>query len=199
MIKPESQTQSLPMADIVKDLERFEGNVPHMYVDTKGYVTVGVGKMLPSAAEAQKLPFVVRSTKAPATPAQIASDFEAVHAQPKGQNWRKYKSDLDLPQPTIYELTQKIAERCSNEVKARSVGYDRYPTEVKRVLIDMRFNMGGNMDKFKNFKKNIELASRTNAGKDWEAAAKESHRKDVQPDRNDWAYNMILKGGDVKK
>jgi len=194
-----SGTGDLPWPEILTDLGRFEGSVPHMYVDTKGYVTVGIGKMLPSAAEAQKLPFTVRATGAAATQDEIAADFAKVHAQPMGQNWRKYKSDLDLPQATIDKLAKEIAERCVGEVAARYKGYDDYPVQVKQVLIDMRYNMGGNMDKFKSFKRNIELAQKTGTAKYWEAAAKESHRKDVQDDRNDWASDMILKGGGVKK
>ena len=192
----------LPWTQILADLERFEGNVPHMYVDSKGYVTVGVGKMLPNATEAKKLGFVVRATKAPATPDQIAADFAKVQAQPMNHLPSFYKSDLDLPQSEVDRITKEIAQRCDKEVAARYTGYDDYPVEVKQVLIDMRFNMGGNMDKFKNFKKAIETAHHTGSGKDWETAAKESYRRDVgAPDagRNLWARDMILKGGGVAK
>ncbi|HEX4229217.1 MAG TPA: hypothetical protein VHZ07_11140 [Bryobacteraceae bacterium] len=39
-------------AGAITMLENFEGNYSHMYVDTKGYVTVGVGFMIPSAGAA---------------------------------------------------------------------------------------------------------------------------------------------------
>lgn len=31
----------------VADIEEWEGNVDHMYLDTRGFVTVGKGKLLP--------------------------------------------------------------------------------------------------------------------------------------------------------
>lgn len=188
----------LPWPQILKDLQRFEGSIPHMYVDSKGYVTVGVGRMLPNASEAQKLSFVVRATGVKATPEQIADDFAKVHAQPMNHLPGFYKSDLDLPQTEIDRITREIAERCNNEVSASYLSYGRYPVELRQVLIDMRYNMGGNMDKFKTFKKAVEAANRNGDGKDWEQASKESYRRDVSKERNDWASSMILKAGGIK-
>ncbi len=120
-------------------------------------------------------------------------------AQPSNQLPQKYTSDLDLPQTEIDRLVKEIAERCDKEVASRYKGYASYPVEVRQVLIDMRYNMGGNMDKFKNFKKWVEQAATSHSASDWTNAAKESYRRDVQQDRNDWASDMILKGGGVKK
>ena len=41
---------------------KYEGNVPHMYLDTKGYVTVGVGHLLNDVEAAKKFlsPFGIR-------------------------------------------------------------------------------------------------------------------------------------------
>ena len=113
--------------------------------------------------------------------------------------WQSYKADLDLPQETINKLAIAIAKRSSAEVAAEYKGYANYPVEVKQVLIDMRFNMRNNMHKFKKFKAAVEQAQATGSGKLWEEAAQESYRRDVQPDRNTWAHDMILKGGGVKR
>ncbi len=189
----------LPWPQILADLGRFEGTVNHMYADSKGYVTVGVGRMLPNASEAQKLGFVVRTTGAKATPEQITADFAKVHAQPMNHSPSFYKSDLDLPQTEIDSITKEIAERCDKEVAGLCFGYRKYPVELRQVLIDMRFNMGGRMDKFMTFKKAVEAATMNGSGKDWEQAARESHRKDVNSERNDWASSMIFKAGGIKK
>ena len=45
-----------------KTFEQYEGKIPHMYLDTKGLVTVGVGYLLATVVEAQKLPFIVDKT-----------------------------------------------------------------------------------------------------------------------------------------
>jgi GH24 family phage-related lysozyme (muramidase) len=54
-----------------------------MYLDTVGKVTIGVGNMLPNVAAAQKLAFVVRTTKKKAIKDQIETDFEAVKNKQK--------------------------------------------------------------------------------------------------------------------
>ena len=38
-----------------KKLEEFEGYAEHMYLDGKGYVTIGIGIMLASAAAASQV------------------------------------------------------------------------------------------------------------------------------------------------
>lgn len=45
------------VAAFVADLEEWEGNVHHMHLDTRGYVTVGKGKLLPTSESAVALPF----------------------------------------------------------------------------------------------------------------------------------------------
>lgn len=56
-------------------LEQYEGRVEHMYLDTRGYITVGVGSMLSDVTAATKLPFVHNSTNEPATYEQIKEEF----------------------------------------------------------------------------------------------------------------------------
>ena len=58
-------------ATLKKKLFEYEGNVPHMYLDTKGFVTVGVGHLLKDVEAAKKMPFVVRDTSVSATVKQI--------------------------------------------------------------------------------------------------------------------------------
>ncbi len=38
-------------------MEKYEGKISHMYLDSKGFVTVGVGHLLKDLASAQKLNF----------------------------------------------------------------------------------------------------------------------------------------------
>ncbi len=191
----------LPWPEILKDLGRpgFEGTIYHMYLDTVGKVTVGVGTMLASVSEAQGLGFVVRKTGKPATAMEIAADFAKVGGQVKGQDASLYQTDLDLPQAEVDRVLKVRAEKFADEVAARYKGWDTYPVEVKRALIDMRYNMGGNMDKFVKFQTEIERAAQTHSGADWQKAADDSNRPQVGDVRNQWTSDMILKGGGVKK
>ncbi len=192
-------TDDLPWDQILSDLGRFEGTATHMYLDTKGLVTVGVGKMLSSAAEAQKLPFTVRATNVLAAAAQIAAEYHAVLKQEKGLPWRAYKTTLDLSLVAINQLLQTIAEECDHHLKGDFKGYSNYPVEVRRVLIDMRFNLGGNLGQFKKFKTSVESAGTAKNAKLWEAAAQECNRPDVGDERNLWAHDLLMKAAGIKE
>lgn len=80
-----------------RKLEQYEGRFPHMYQDTAGYLTVGVGHLL-ATADAKRLAFVT-SSSARATTQQIALDYESVAAQPAGQYAARYKPFCKLQLP----------------------------------------------------------------------------------------------------
>ena len=62
-------------SDLKRNLKTFEGCVSHMYLDTNGFVTVGVGHMIGCCGDAERLSFVLRPGSAAATVDQIAKDF----------------------------------------------------------------------------------------------------------------------------
>src|SRR5713226_1332348 len=68
--------------------EQFEGCVPHMYLDIKGLVTVGVGNLVDPVGLAQALPFRfknkpgIASPGAPATADQIAAEWQKLKNNP---------------------------------------------------------------------------------------------------------------------
>ena len=57
-------------------IKEGEGCVPHMYLDTVGKVTVGVGNMLKKASSAANLPFVLEATGAVASNEQVEVEFD---------------------------------------------------------------------------------------------------------------------------
>jgi GH24 family phage-related lysozyme (muramidase) len=177
-----------PWDQVVKDLSVFEGRFSYMYLDTVGCVTVGVGKMLPDAAAARKLPFVVRATGSAATADDIASDFASVKKQTAGLLASKYKpfTKIDLPDTEIDKLLLAEAEDFDGQVRRNFSGYDDYPVDARRVILDMAFNLGmGGLLKFKKFKAAAEAH-------DWATAAAECKRGGIQQSRNDWAKNLLL-------
>ncbi len=56
----------------------IEEYVPHMYLDEKGNVTVGIGHLLPKINDATPLPFIKRDTNVAATVTEIEQDFNRV-------------------------------------------------------------------------------------------------------------------------
>lgn len=92
--------------NIKKRMIESEGNVTHMYLDTKGKVTVGIGAMLPDVNAAKKLGFVTKDKKLKAALKQIEEDYKAVKKQPKGKIASAYKkyTKLEFPERKIDAL-----------------------------------------------------------------------------------------------
>lgn len=109
-------TEGLNYDDLYGDIQRWEGVVRYMYLDTArpARVTVGTGNMLPNIAAAQSLPFVNTGTRQAATKAEIAAAFNAVAAMQGGLKATHYKQH-----PTI----------CITEEKAKELALDRLKHE----------------------------------------------------------------------
>jgi GH24 family phage-related lysozyme (muramidase) len=174
--------------EVEADFEHFEGKVSHMYLDTVGLVTVGVGKMLRDIAAAQELPFVRRADGAAASPAEIAADFNAVASQAKGKIASTYEryTALDLPDEAIAALLKTVVDGFEADLADAFAGYDSYPLAAKRALLDMIYNLGlAGLLKFKKLKAAVEAG-------DWQGAAAQCHRNGPSQERNDWTRDQFL-------
>lgn len=167
--------------DFKREIQISEGVISHMYLDTVGAVTVGVGNMLPNVAAAQQLRFVHRTTQAPASADEIAADFDAVRKQPKGMLASRYlpHTKLELPAAAIDALLDVRLENFKRELRSKFAGFDDLPITAQFAVLDMAFNLGshGVVSKFPKFTKAVQ-------SKDWLTAAKESHRAQVGASRN---------------
>jgi GH24 family phage-related lysozyme (muramidase) len=83
-------------ATLRQKLETYEGCVEHMYLDTKGFVTVGVGHLLSTLANAQSLTFIVQKDSKAATDDQIKTDYDTIKKQTKGLLASTYKKHTKL-------------------------------------------------------------------------------------------------------
>jgi GH24 family phage-related lysozyme (muramidase) len=176
-------------ATLRKKLGEYEGCIPYMYRDTKGYVTVGVGNMMPNVAAAQNLNFVT-STGKKASADEIKADYDAVKAHTKGLKASAYKSKtkLILKQADIDTLTNKHIASFYSELKRIYTEFDKYPSEVRLALFDMIFNLG--MTKLKN---NWSTFNNAIKAKDWKKAAENSNRIGIQATRNKYVKELLLK------
>ena len=162
--------------DIKKVIRVHEGDIPYMYLDSNGFVTVAVGNLLSSAAEAQKLTFVNRATGKPATAAEIKTDFDEVNKQKANMLASKYKpfTKLDMPEADRSALYEKRITGFETDLRDLFPDYDKYPIRVRGALMDMIFNLGkAGLAKFTNFCAGIK----ENNAEGWLKAAKQSHRK----------------------
>ena len=174
---------TLKLEDIKNHTARFEGTIEHMYLDTAGYVTVGVGNKLDSAAHAQQLEFVERSTQRKATAAQIAADFETVSTQPKGMLASKYAphTKLELQSTAVDALLDRRIRSFEADLRRIYQGYEGFPHEVRLALLDMAYNLGSYALEHRWPRFNAAIASG-----DWAGAARDCHRRGVPEARNEW-------------
>jgi len=181
--------QAVPWATTMADFNEWEGRIPHMYLDTRGFVTVGVGYMLPDAAAAQALPFVRRADRVAATRDEVRADFDRVRQQAMGKLAQSYRAftQLDLPDAAIDALLKSTVARFEAALVQNFTGYAAYPVAAKRALIDMAYNLG--IDGLLKFKKLRAAVLAHN----WAQAAAESHRNGPSDDRNEWTRQMFLK------
>ncbi len=181
----------LDTATYLPKLKVFEGSVSYMYLDTTGNVTVGVGKMLPNAAAAQKLGFIRRPdplAKPPVLPGtatadEIKADYDNVKKQSSGKLFTYYKqfTKLDLPDSVIDTLLRADVTQFTTSVTATFPDFATYPNEACAAIFDMAYNLGiGKLtSQFPTFCKAVK-------DKDWTTAAKECNRTGISDDRNTW-------------
>lgn len=189
-------SQAAPSATLIttllQRLEQQEGRIAHMYLDTRGYVTVGVGHMIPDEDKATAIAFVHRDTGQPGTAADIRKEYSALKKRPYGLRYsaatfRPYTS-LELTNSTIDQLTRKHIQSFTGELQTiyGAAAFSGMPDKVKLALYDMIFNLG--MPKLKNGYPNF---NRHIGNNDWAAAARESRRNGISDERNLYVRNLL--------
>ncbi|MEE8299488.1 MAG: hypothetical protein V3R67_08940, partial [Thermodesulfobacteriota bacterium] len=89
---------------LAEDTEAAEGCINHMYLDSKGFVTVGVGQLLKTVEDAKKLAFEIDGSKA--TELDIIIGYSEMSSQnpAKPASFYKALTCLILPDSEIYRL-----------------------------------------------------------------------------------------------
>lgn len=179
------------------NMEKYEGKINHMYLDSKGFVTVGVGHLIKNLVSAQKLNFK-NSNHVSASKDEIKADYEAVKKQPKNRLASFYKKivKLKLSNSDINTLTNNHIASFERELKRIFPDFSTYPSEVRFALFDIIFNVG--MTNLNNRWPSLKKAVKA---KDWFAAAKESKRKaPISAERNKYVKDLFEKAAaSVKK
>ena len=176
-----------------KRLKQFEGVVPHMYLDSKGYVTVGLGHFLGTASAAQKLKFLNAKGEV-ATKDEIKKDYDTVSELKPGMKAYRYKpfTQLVLSSSEINQITENHINSFAKELRRLYPGFNKFPKEAQLALFDMIFNMGATRLRLGWPKLNKAIANY-----DWKTAAKESNRPDVGNNRNQYVRDLFEKAAKV--
>jgi GH24 family phage-related lysozyme (muramidase) len=183
-----ARSASLPAGTIART-KRLEGSIEHMYLDTRGNVTVGVGRMLPTADAAAKLAFVRNSDGKPASAQEIKDEFALVKSKEKAKSasWYKQFTALHLTETTIDALLTENLDGVEKGLKDLFPAYDAYPEAAREALIDMAFNLGltGLKEKFPKFVGHV-------TNKEWASAAAQSKRGGISDGRNEEIRKLLL-------
>lgn len=204
---------SRPLVD--EELKNFikinEDSKSHFYRDTKDKVTIGYGQMIPDAETAEKLPLYLYSTNnkkiREAMPSEKREAFMRVKSYDAGRNasaeaynpahnQRLLNIHIDKPDME-WALEQRLREG-ERHLKRAFPEFESYPRPAQIALFDMEYNLGPT--KFRpnridpktgeeeGWPKLFDAINR----RDWKQAAEQSHRRDIDDQRNQKAQNLFL-------
>ncbi|BEM74046.1 hypothetical protein SME36J_34690 [Serratia marcescens] len=166
-----------------------EGSITHMYMDTTGHVTIGIGTMLPNVQAAQAVPFI--SAGNASTPQQIEAEYNRVAAIGPGYTAQHYQqgATMGISPNTVRSLAQSHVNDDRNYLRGMYPEFDSFPLSVKVALHDIIYTVGPTRlrNGFPSFNNAIN-------SKNWSEAAKESNRKDVGAGRNRNTRRQLLTG-----
>ncbi len=177
------------LQDSLANLEIFEGIVPWMYLDTKGFVTVAVGELLATPASALALAFVDANNQ-PSTPDAIQAEYARVSALPPGKYpaaFYRSSASPTLPHPAIDALLLHHLTFFDTQLGQRFPNYHAFPDPAKLGLLDMIYNLGVN-GLFRGFPTFMNFVQNQN----WAGAATQCLRNGPSLQRNDWTRQQFL-------
>lgn len=181
--------------------EKFEGRIPHMYLDIKGLVTVGIGNLIDPISAALPLPFTHKGRPGDtATEAEIRAEWERVKAHKdlaqKGAHSAAKVTALELSAAAIDALVQRHLLGNEGALKRAFPDLDRWPADAQLALFSMAWAMGPS---FTAEWPRFVAACRAH---DWRAAAGDCHMDDTDNSglkpRNE-ANVLLLKNAEAVK
>ena len=181
-----------------KKIERYEGRIPHLYLDSAGRVTVGIGHLVASRGAVKALELHVAEKGVAgraATDKEKLDDYDSVAKQRKGYraSWYKKHAKLVMKEAVIDALCDehilsfhKELQRIYREKSGYPADFDALPTDVQLALFDMIFNLGATkvVKVFTKFDAAVKAA-------DWAEAAKQSNRPQLAADRNAYVKALL--------
>ena len=178
------------------NIKLHEDVIPHPYLDTKGYITVGGGANINNINDFMKTNFLVNGM--PATNEQKLNEYYNLRrisdekddfGNYQNRNIKaddfKYKTKLRITDDYARSLAQKHMNNDLAHLRRQFNDFDKFPIELKEVLLDIQYNTGKLTPKhWPNLFRVIEECNvndiRNNV-----------HRKDVHAGRNDWARSKL--------
>lgn len=203
-------TSPLVDDEMIKTVIDFEGDIPHMYLDTKGKVTAGPGFHLQDREDAARRPFrhMVTEDKfeRPATQAEVIDAYDRVSKKPSGNyaaaKYNPFRDDtlsrIGLDPDYSRTEIKRFLEREEEMLRSKIRDFDSLPKPVRRVLLDMQYNIGDR--KFRpEYKDDADVIKPAwpklfdaLSKRDYRRAAGELYSSDVGSGRNKWRRDLML-------
>lgn len=169
------------MNSLKSSLQRWEGTVPYMYLDSRGNPSCGIGHLLPTPESACELPFTMASGAILATREDITREYVSVKMLESnhGPVYYALRTSLRLSDATVDALLDHDIAAAERSLASFIGGFTKFPDPAQDALLDMAFNLGsGGLHRYSRL-----LAACTTGN--WAVAADECHRKGIPEERNE--------------
>lgn len=174
-------------------IEKYERPIDWPYLDSKDKPTVGLGINISNKEIFNEINWETLDGF-PMTPDEKEHLWEEIEKMQKDFSGKNYNarffrdkthgriSGTETKRLTKEHLAANLPE-IRETLRQNDLNFDKLPEGIQQVLIDIKYNTGHL--KFPNMIKAIKAGEIVNA-------AIESHRADVNDDRNNWAADSIL-------
>ena len=184
------KTPDIDLNAFVTHLETagIEGFSPHMYLDQKGDVTVGIGILLETVQEAKSLPFVKMGAVIRPHDIHIENAYNKVKAAKTSPPADQFASltSLVISKADATILTLDFINKILVEVSVVFPNYDTYPVKAKEGILDMFYTIGT-----PNIISGWPLFRAAVKRRNWKEAAAQEKDRGVGPDRHKIVYDWF--------
>jgi GH24 family phage-related lysozyme (muramidase) len=172
----------------IQQLKRFEGEVAHLYLDSRGNPTIGVGFLMANANQFCALNLVHKQSGKPASNSEKQAEYKKISKQKSGYkaSWYAQFCELTLPSHETDKFLHKHLVQFKqelNKVFSKQSGFncqfEQMPLSAQYALLDMAFNLGT-----PHLAKNWPRLHQAIKQQDWHCAAQECSRRHIQSERN---------------
>lgn len=189
------------LKDFIKTLERFEGNEKNIYLDTKGNMTIGIGKNINAKNDflttelrhptgqllslKQKEKLYQKLTHLRDCLINTNGPFNLAVAHQKASSlfdpFRQVFITEEYAKQEAYTYMTTEIPLLNKKLRQNGIEPTQIPQPAQKSLWDLQYNLGNTKFNANNWY-NLFNALKT---EDYRKAAEESHRRNVQTQRND--------------
>lgn len=174
-------------------LREHEGLVPHLYLDTLGLVTCGVGHMIPNANAMAGIPMVRSNGSEASLVDKVTEWYRVKHLEPaRLPAYYAANTTLRMTPDAIMSLQDKDVDGFRQGLRSLLSGFDQFPELAQEALLDMAFQLGaqGLVHKFPHLVASVKA-------RDWRSCAAQCHRAGIQEWRNVATADMFRHAADA--